>query len=77
VSGYVSTRGLRQAVSLWRPMAARVDRYAAGVFILPAVVVILAFSIFPLLASLYVSLSRLGFSEGGLELKFVGFDNYS
>jgi multiple sugar transport system permease protein len=77
VSGYVSTRGLRQAASLWRPMVARVDRYAGAVFILPAVIVILAFSIFPLLASLYVSLSRLSFSEGGLELKFVGLDNYA
>ena len=77
MSGYVSTRGLRQAASLWRPMVARVDRYAGAVFILPAVIVILAFSIFPLLASLYVSLSRLSFSEGGLELKFVGLDNYA
>jgi multiple sugar transport system permease protein len=77
VSGYVSTRGLRQVASLWRPMVAGFDRYAAGVFILPAVAVILAFSIFPLLASFYVSLSRLGFSEGGVELKFVGFDNYA
>ena len=77
MSGYVSTRGLRQVASLWRPMVARFDRYAAGVFILPAVGVILAFSIFPLLASLYVSLSRLGFSEGGVELRFVGFDNYA
>jgi multiple sugar transport system permease protein len=77
VSGYVSTRGFRLAASRWRPIVARVDRVAGAVFILPAVVVILAFSIFPLLASLYVSLSRLGFSEGGLELKFVGFDNYS
>ena len=58
-------------------MVARIDRHAGAVFILPAVVVILAFSIFPLLASLYVSLSRLTFSEGGVELKFVGFDNYS
>lgn len=58
-------------------MIARVDRFAAGVFILPAVAVILAFSIFPLLASLYVSLSRLSFAEGGVELKFVGFDNYA
>ena len=77
VSGYVSTRGFRLASSWWRPMVARVDRFAAAVFILPAVVVILAFSIFPLLASLYVSLSRLSFVEGGVELKFVGFDNYS
>jgi multiple sugar transport system permease protein len=77
VSGYVSTRGLRQAASLWRPMVARVDRYAGAVFILRAVIVILAFSIFPLLTSLYVSLSRLSFSEGGLQLNFVGLDNYA
>ena len=73
----MSTRGLRQAASLWRPVIARVDRHAGAVFILPAVSVILAFSIFPLLASLYVSLSRLSFSQGGLQLKFVGFDNYA
>jgi multiple sugar transport system permease protein len=47
------------------------------VFILPAALVILGFSVFPLLASLYVSLSRLTFSEGGVNLKFVGFDNYA
>ena len=76
MSGYVSSRGIRQAASLWRPMVARVDRHAGAVFILPAVIVILAFSIFPLLASLYVSLSRLSFTEGGLELNFVGLDNY-
>ena len=73
----MSTRGFRQAASLWRPMIARVDRHAGAVFILPAVSVILAFSIFPLLASLYVSLSRLSFSQGGVQLKFVGFDNYA
>jgi len=72
-----STRVLQAARSGWRPMAARLDRMAGSVFILPAVIVILGFSIFPLLASLYVSLSRLGFSEGGVELKFVGLDNYA
>jgi len=77
VSGSVSARGLRQAASLWRPIVAGVDRHAGAVFILPAVIVILAFSIFPLIASLYVSLSRLAFSEGGVELKFVGLNNYA
>jgi len=77
VSGYVSTRGFRAAASRWRPIGARLDRVAGAVFILPAVVVILAFSIFPLLASLYVSLTRLGFTAGGVDLKFVGFDNYA
>jgi len=77
VSGYVSTRGFRLAASRWRPLGARLDRGAGPIFILPAVIVILAFSIFPLLASLYVSLSRLSFSEGGIDLKFVGLDNYA
>ena len=77
MSGYVSARGFRLAASTWRPISARLDRVAGGVFILPAVVVILGFSIFPLLASLYVSLSRLSFSEGGVNLKFVGLDNYA
>ena len=77
MSGYVSTRGFRAAASRWRPIGARLDRVAGAVFILPAVVVILAFSIFPLLASLYVSLTRLGFTAGGVDLKFVGFDNYA
>src|SRR5256885_7468356 len=74
---HASSRVLRAASASWRPVAARLDRSAGLVFILPAVLVILGFSIFPLLASLYVSLSRLGFSEGGVELKFVGFDNYA
>ena len=46
-------------------------------FILPAVLVILGFSIFPLIASLYISMARLSFSQGGVELKFVGLDNYA
>ena len=76
MSVHASPRALRAAAAWWRPVAGRLDRVASGVFILPAVMVILAFSIFPLLTSLYVSLSRLGFSQGGVELKFVGFDNY-
>src|SRR5437870_10543363 len=74
---HASARAMSAAASWWRPMASRLDRFAGAVFILPAVVIILAFSIFPLLTSLYVSLSRLAFSEGGVQLKFVGFDNYA
>lgn len=77
MSGQASTRAVPVVASRWRPLVARLDRYAGPVFILPAVLVILAFSIFPLLASLYVSLSRLSFSQGGVELKFVGLDNYA
>jgi len=77
VSGYVSTRGIRRARSSWRPVTAGIDRFAGAVFILPAVIVILGFSIFPLLASLYVSLTRLQFVAGGVELRFVGLNNYA
>jgi multiple sugar transport system permease protein len=77
LSSAAPVRALKAAEARWRPIAARLDRVAGSVFILPAVLVILAFSIFPLLASLYVSLARLSFSEGGVDLKFVGFDNYA
>src|SRR5713226_882796 len=69
-----------------RPVAARrrlnavgtrLDRYASGTFILPAVLIILAFSIFPLVASLYVSLTRIKFVQGGIDFTFVGLDNYA
>src|SRR2546425_536283 len=69
-----------------RPVAVRrrldvvttgLDRYAPAAFILPAVLVILAFSIFPLVASLYLSLVRLRFVEGGIDFAFVGLDNYA
>jgi multiple sugar transport system permease protein len=76
MSGEASTRPVPVAAQ-WRPLSARLDRLAGPVFILPAVLVILAFSIFPLLASLYVSLTRLSFSEGGVHLTFVGLDNYA
>jgi len=76
MSGEATTRPVPLAAQ-WRPLTDRLDRFAGPVFILPAVLVILAFSIFPLLASLYVSLSRLSFSEGGVQLRFVGLDNYA
>lgn len=46
-------------------------------FVLPAVLVILFLSIFPLIISLYVSLVRLQFDAGRIELNFVGFNNYA
>jgi len=54
----------------------RLDRAAGWVFIMPAVVVVLFLSIFPLIVSLYISLVRLQFVAGGFELTFVGLFNY-
>lgn len=52
------------------------ERIAGNVFILPAVLVVLCLSIFPLIISLYLSLSRFKFVKGGFEIKFVGLANY-
>lgn len=52
------------------------DRQAGTVFIAPAVTVVLLFSIFPLLASAWLSLTRFSLRAGGYELSFVGALNY-
>lgn len=53
------------------------DRVSVASFILPAVFIILFLSIFPLIVSLYIALSRLQFVKGGFQLTFVGFNNFA
>jgi multiple sugar transport system permease protein len=45
-------------------------------FIWPAVLVVLFVSVFPLLASLYISLSRLELARGGFTFHFIGLANF-
>lgn len=52
------------------------DRSSPAVFVMPAVLVVLAFSIFPLIVSLYLSLARFKFERGGISLQFIGLANY-
>jgi multiple sugar transport system permease protein len=52
------------------------ERYAPAVFVMPAVLVVLGMSVFPLIVSLYLSLSRFKFAKGGFSLRFVGLANY-
>src|SRR6185503_6405949 len=47
-----------------------------NVFLWPALLVILALSIFPLVVSLYLSLSRLQFTSSGIDIRFLGLSNY-
>ena len=54
----------------------RSDALARWLFIWPAVLVILLLSIFPLVASLVLSVSNLVFQQGSIAIDFVGFDNY-
>jgi multiple sugar transport system permease protein len=52
------------------------DRLAGSVFILPTVLALLFLSIFPLLASLYVSLAKFDITVNGYKFTFVGLNNY-
>jgi len=54
----------------------RSDSAARWLFIWPAVLLILGLSLFPLVASIALSLSKLVFRPGGVDLQFIGFSNY-
>ncbi len=66
-----ATRRATGTLDAWRS-----DGAARWLFIWPAVLLILVLSIFPLVASVALSLSRLAFHQGGVDLKFIGFANY-
>src|SRR5688572_1013634 len=65
-----------QGPSRIHTVMAAAERFAGPVFLLPAVLALLFLSIFPLIASLYVSLARFKIARGGFTLTFVGLDNY-
>ena len=52
------------------------DRQARTLFVMPAVVMILVFSIFPLIATFILSLSRVRLRGGGYRIRYVGTRNY-
>jgi multiple sugar transport system permease protein len=52
-------------------------RWARNAFLWPALLVVLALAIFPLIASLVIALSRVSVARGGLQFTFVGFANFS
>ncbi|MGF1623475.1 MAG: carbohydrate ABC transporter permease [Alphaproteobacteria bacterium] len=65
---------------LERPFPVRLsewlDAQSRQLFITPAVVMILVFSIFPLIASLVIAFSRIRLQPGGYQTRFVGLDNF-
>ncbi|MEM7488370.1 MAG: sugar ABC transporter permease [Pseudomonadota bacterium] len=52
------------------------DRNARHIFLWPAVLLILVFSIFPLVASLVIAFSRIRLQAGGYRVRFVGWQNF-
>jgi multiple sugar transport system permease protein len=65
-----------RAARLPLPRAWRAALSARNVFVWPALAVVLFLSIFPLVVSLYLSLSRLSFAKSGFEITFIGPANY-
>jgi multiple sugar transport system permease protein len=64
---------LPEAAPSW---AERLDRHSGRLMVLPAVIVLLCFAIFPLIISGYLALSRFALAPGGFTLKFIGLTNF-
>jgi multiple sugar transport system permease protein len=52
------------------------DASARLILLLPTILIVLFLSIFPLIVSLFLSFARITFARGGLNIVFVGLDNY-
>ena len=59
-----------------RGFAEWLDRHCGPVMVLPAVIVILAFALFPLIISAYLAMSRFALAPGGFTLRFIGLANF-
>jgi multiple sugar transport system permease protein len=53
-----------------------IDRHSGRIMVLPAVIILLAFAIFPLIISVYLSLCRFALAGGSFTLTFIGLYNY-
>jgi multiple sugar transport system permease protein len=62
------------APTLWARLQS--DNVARMVFLLPSVLLVLFLAVFPLLASLYLSVSRIQLVRGGFNIEFVGLRNF-
>src|SRR6266498_2502747 len=72
----VATRGVLEARTTRAGSALGPNFAVRTAFIWPALLVILFVSIFPLFASLYISLSRLELARGGFTFHFIGVENF-
>ena len=81
-NGVIGTRraGETPAAAVVLPRGGRLaewfDQQSRQFFIMPAVIMILIFSIFPLVATFILSLSRVRLRAGGYSVKYVGARNY-
>lgn len=54
-----------------------IDRHSGRIMVLPAVLIVLAFALFPLIISAYLSVARFALAPGGFKLTFVGLANFN
>src|SRR3954463_12031924 len=52
------------------------DQQTGRIMLLPAVLILLAFAIFPLILSAYLTTIRFALAPGGFKLKFIGATNF-
>ena len=72
------------AIATTLPIAARAgngfgdwaERHSGRIMVLPAVLIVLAFAVFPLIISAYLSVSRFALAPGGYRLSFIGAFNF-
>ena len=57
-------------------VGAWVELHSGRLMVLPAVFIVLAFALFPLIISAYLSLTRFALAPGGYKLTFVGLFNF-
>jgi multiple sugar transport system permease protein len=74
--GRVSGRAVEEQARIRSRASLGAGFAVRAAFIWPALLAILFVSIYPLLVSLYISLSRLKLVRGGFEFRFVGLDNF-
>jgi multiple sugar transport system permease protein len=63
-------------MSLRARLSRRLEQASPNVLLLPAIILVLFLSIFPLIVSLLLSFSRFQFVAGGYQVTFIGFANY-
>jgi multiple sugar transport system permease protein len=73
----VSVASLETGAPPRQTLAERIDRRSGAIMVLPAILIVLAFAIFPLIVSAYLSLARFALAPGGYKITFVGLTNFN
>ncbi|MEP7290932.1 MAG: sugar ABC transporter permease [Chloroflexota bacterium] len=72
----ILSRRNQAKAKMGQPLMRSRDGSTRTVLLLPALLIVLFLSIFPLIVSLFLSFARVSFVRGGVDVVFVGFANY-